>query len=63
MISNGKREILISRLSLKQYYKSSGKIFPRKILLTVWQENMFSCRIDEKFHEIETFHYLLKNSE
>ena len=75
MISNGKWEILISRLTLKQYYTSSGKIFRRKILLTVWQENMFSCsqwlfranldfwRIEEKFHEIETFHYLLTNSE
>ena len=77
MISNGKREILISFLSLKQYYTSSGKIFRRKILLTVWQENMiflpsfFSCfqanldfwKIEEKFHEIETFQYLLKNSE
>ena len=69
MISNSEREILISRLSLKQYYTSSGKIFRRKILLTVWQENMFSCsqwlfqanfdfwRIEEKFQEIETFHY------
>ena len=56
-------------------YWPNGKIFRRKILLTVWQENMFSCsqwlfqanldfwRIEEKFHEIETFHYLLKNSE
>ena len=40
---DGKREILISRLSLKQYYTSNGKIFRRKILLTVWQQNMFSC--------------------
>ena len=66
-------------LLFKQYhtvlYFSSGKLFRREILLTVWQQNMFSCsqwlfqanldfwRIEEKFHEIETFHYLLTNSE
>ena len=77
---NSQRNEVISQIQkwtllFKQYYTSSGKLFRREILLTVWQENMFSCsqwlfqanldfwRIEEKFHEIETFHYLLKNSE
>ena len=29
----------------------------------LFQANLDFWRIEEKFHEIETFHYLLKNSE